>query len=109
MIAKLNIETQDFTVKNLRFPDHLIYNVSSNPLYVEVKKDLEEIFTVFFHSDEFKSTDDTDSYRMLHYSFHQLLDDMFLGIHHGRMSHVQEQLEKINNPVKVESKIEILN
>ena len=107
MTAKLNIETKDFTVENLRFPDHLIYKVSSNPLYVEVKKDLEEIFTVFFHSDEFKSCDDTDDYRMLHYSLNQLLDDMFLGIHQGRMNHVQEQLDRINNPVKEEPKKEV--
>jgi hypothetical protein len=109
MTATLEIKTKDFTVKNLSFPDHLIYKVSSNPMYVEVKKDLEEIFTVFFHSDEFKSCDDTDNYRMLHYSFNQLLDDMFLGIHHGRMNHVQEQLDKINNPVQVEPTKEVLN
>ena len=96
MTATLDIETKDFTVKDLRFPDHLIYNVSSNPLYVEVKRDLEEVFSTFFHSEDFKSTEDTESYRMLHYSFNQLLDDMFLGIHHGRMNHVQEQINTYN-------------
>ena len=101
MTAKLNIETQNFTVKNLRFPDYLIDKVSSNPSYVEVKRDLEEVFSAFFHSEDFKSADDTDDYRMLHYSLNQLLDDMFLGIHNGRMNHVQEKLDMINNPVKV--------
>ena len=107
MTATLNIETQDFTVKNLRFPDYLIDKVFSNPSYVDIKRDLDEVFSAFFHSEDFKSADDTDDYRMLHYSINQLLDDMFLGIHQGRMNHVQEQLDKINNPVEVEPKKEI--
>ena len=107
MTATLNIEIQDFTVSNLRFPDYLIDKVSCNPSYVEVKRDLEEIFTVFFHSEDFKGANDTDDYRMLHYSLNQLLDDMFLGIHQGRMNHVQEQLDRINNPVKEEPQKEV--
>lgn len=107
MIAKLNIETQDFTVKNLQFPDYLIDKVSSNPSYVEVKRDLEEIFTVFFHSDGFKTTKDTECYRMLHYSLHQLLDDMFLGINNGRMNHVQEQIDTFNHDKEKAIKIKV--
>ena len=102
MTASLNITNQNFTVNNLRFPDYLIDKVSSNPSYVEVKRDLEEIFTVFFHSEDFKSSDDTDCFRMLHYSLNQLLDDMFLGINNGRNSHIQEQLDKIENREKGE-------
>ena len=96
MVGTLKIETKDFTIKNLQFPDYLIDKVSSNPSYVEVKRDLDEIFSAFFHSEDFKSADDTDCYRMLHYSFNQLLDDMFLGIHNGRMNHVQEQIDLYN-------------
>ena len=96
MTATLKIETKDFTIKALQFPDYLIDKVSSNPSYVEVKRDLDEIFSAFFHSDDFKSADDTDCYRMLHYSFNKLLDDMFLSIHNGRMSHVQEQIDLYN-------------
>ena len=93
MTAKSKIETQDFIVKNLRFPDYLIDKVSSNPSYVEVKRDLEEIFLAFFHSEEFKSADDTDCYRMLHHSFNQLLDNMFLSIQNRQMNHVQEKID----------------
>ena len=107
MVGTLKIETKDFTIKTLQFPDYLIDKVSSNSSYVDVKRDLDEVFSAFFHSEDFKSADDTDDYRMLHYSINQLLDDMFLGIHHGRMNHVQEQLDKINNPVEVEPKKEV--
>ena len=90
MTATLNIETQDFTVNNVNFSDYLIDKVSSNPTNVEVKRDLEEIFSAFFHSDDFKEMGDTENYRMLHFSLNQLLDDLFLGIHNGRMNHLQE-------------------
>ena len=93
MTATLNITNQDFTVNNLSFPDYLIDMVSSNPSYVEFKRDLDEIFSAFFHSEEFKSADDTDCYRMLHYSFNQLLNDMFLSIYNRQMNHVQEKID----------------
>jgi hypothetical protein len=46
---------------------------------------------------------------MLHYSFNQLLDDLFTAHNNGRINHVKEQMDKINNREKVEPKKEILN
>ena len=100
MNATLKIETQDFTVNNVNFSDYLLDKVSTNPSYVEVKRDLEEIFSAFFHSDDFKEMGDTENFRMLHFSLNQLLDDLFLGICKGRMNYLQEQLDKVDNREK---------
>lgn len=92
MTKSLKIERQDFTLKDSKVPDYLTDKVSSNHLYMEVKRDLDEIFSAFFHSEEFESADDADCYRILHYSFNKLLDDMFLSIHNRQMNHVQEKI-----------------
>ena len=74
---------------------------------MEVKKDLEEIFSAFFHSDDFKEMGDTENYRMLHFSLNQLLDDLFLGIHNGRMNHLQEQIDTFNRDREESQKIKV--
>ena len=109
MTTLLKIETQDFTVDNVAFPCYLTDMTSRNDYFVEVKQNLQEVFTEFFMSESFKTNDNVEGFRMLHYSLNQMLDDLFMAHNKGRNSHIQEQLDKINNPDKVEPKKEILN
>ncbi len=109
METLLKIQKQDYTIDNVAFPCYLTDMTSNCEYFVEVKQDLQEVFTEFFMSESFKTNEDTEGFRMLHYSFNQLLDDLFMAHNNGRMNHVQEQLDKINNPDKVVPKKEILN
>jgi hypothetical protein len=109
MIALLKIEKQDYTIENVEFPCYLTDLTSNSESFVEIKKDLQEVFTEFFHSEQFKTNDNTEGFRMLHYSLNQMLDDLFMAHENGRMNHLKEQIDKINNPDKVEPKKEVLN
>ncbi len=107
METLLKIEKQDYTIENVAFPSYLTDMTSNSEYFVEVKKDLQEVFAEFYHSDSFKENNDTEGFRILHYSFNQLLDDLFMAHENGRMDHLKEQLDKINNPDKVEPKKEV--
>ena len=102
MTTLLKIETQDFTVENVAFPCYLTDMTSRNDYFVEVKQNLQEVFTEFFMSESFKTNEDTEGFRMLHYSLNQMLDDLFMAHNKGRNSHIQEQLDKIENREKGE-------
>ena len=107
MTALLKIEKQNYTIENVKFPDYLTDMTSKNEHFIDVKNDLQEVFSEFFHSDSFKENNNTEGFRMLHYSLNSLLDNLFMAHHNGRMNNIQEQLEKINNPVKVEPTKEV--
>jgi hypothetical protein len=109
MEATLKIEKLDYTIENVQFPSYLIDMTSQNDYFVELKQDLQEVFTEFWMSESFKTNDNTEGFRMLHYSLNQMLDDLFMAHNNGRNKHIQEQLDKINNPDKEEPKKEILN
>ncbi len=109
MTASLKIEKQDYTIENIEFPSYLTDMTSNCEDFVEVKKDLQEVFTEFFHSEGFKTNDNTEGFRMLHYSLNELLDDLFTAHNNGRINHVQEQMDKIQNRDKEEPKKEVLN
>lgn len=109
MTALLKIEKQDYTIENVAFPCYLTDMTSNSEYFVEVKKDLQEVFTEFFMSESFKTNDNVEGFRMLHYSFNQLLDDLFTAHNNGRINHVKEQMDKIENRDKGEPKKEILN
>jgi hypothetical protein len=109
MRALLKIEKQDYTIENVEFPCYLTELTSNSESFVEIKQDLQEVFTEFFHSEQFKTNDNTEGFRMLHYCLNQLLDDMFMAHENGRRNYIQEQLDKFENRDKVEPKKEILN
>ncbi len=109
MTASLKIEKQDYVIENVEFPSYLTDMTSQSDYFVEVKETLREVFAEFYHSESFKTNDDTERFRILDYSLHSLLDDLFTAHNNGRNKHIQEQLDKINNPDKVEPKKEILN
>ena len=109
MTTLLKIEKQDYTIDNVAFPCYLTDMTSNSEYFVEVKKDLQEVFTEFFMSDSFKENSDTEGFRMLHYSFNQLLDDLFMAHENGRMNRIKEQIDKFENRDKGEPKKEVLN
>lgn len=107
METLLKIQKQDYTIENVAFPDYLTDMTSDNEYFVEVKKDLQEVFTEFFHSESFKTNDNTEGFRMLHYSLNQLLDDLFISQQKGRISHTLQQIDDFNNRDKEEPKKEV--
>jgi hypothetical protein len=109
MKTLLTIEKKDYKIENVEFPSYVTDMTSDSESFVEIKQNLQEVFTEFFHSEQFKTNDNTEGFRMLHYCLNQLLDDMFMAHENGRMNHLKEQFDKINNRDKVEPKKEILN
>jgi hypothetical protein len=109
MKTLLTIEKKDYKIENVEFPSYITDMTSGSEYFVDVKKDLQEVFTEFFMSESFKTNDNTEGFRMLHYSLNQLLDDMFTAHENGRRNYMQEQIDKINNRDKEEPKKEILN
>jgi hypothetical protein len=109
MTALLTIEKQGYTVENVKFPDYLTDMTSNSEYFVDIKQNLQEVFTEFFMSESFKTNENDEGFRMLHYSFNQLLDDLFMAHEKGRMNHIKEQLDKIENRDKGEPKKEVLN
>jgi hypothetical protein len=107
-MTTLKIERPDYTIENVQFPDYLVDMTDNSEYFVEVKKDLQEVFAEFFHSESFKTNDNTEGFRMLHYSLNELLDDLFMSQQKGRMNHVQQQIDDFNRD-KVDPKKEILN
>jgi hypothetical protein len=107
--ASLKIERQNYTIENMEFSDYLVDMTAENDYFVEIKQNLQEVFTEFFMSESFKTNDNVEGFRMLHYSFNQLLDDLFLAHNRGKMNYLQEQLDKVKAMDKVEPKKEILN
>ena len=97
MTASLEIERKDFIIKNVEFPDYLVEMTSNNEYYVEVKRNLSNIFSTFFHSEDFKERDNTDGFLLLHYSLNEMLDGMFLAHHNGINNHMKEQIDKMQH------------
>jgi hypothetical protein len=107
-MTTLKIERPDYTIENVQFSDYLTDMTSNSEYFVEVKKDLQEVFTEFFHSESFKTNDNTEGFRMLHYSLNELLDHLFMSQQKGRINHALQQIDDFNRD-KVEPKKEILN
>ena len=103
-MTTLKIERPDYTIENVSFPDYVTDMTSDNEYFVEVKKDLQEVFAEFFHSESFKTNDNTEGFRMLHYSLNQLLDDLFISQQNGRINHALQQIDDFNNQGKEEPK-----
>ena len=103
-MTTLKIERPDYTIENVQFPDYLVDMTDNSEYFVEVKKDLQEVFAEFFHSESFKTNDCTEGFRMLHYSLNQLLDDLFISQQNGRINHALQQIDKFNNQGKEEPK-----
>ena len=97
MTALLEIELKDYTVKDVQFPDYLTEMTSDNDYFVEVKRDLLDVFSVFFNSDEFKERDETVGFIMLQQSLNGMLDNLFMAHHNGRVNHMKEQIDKIEH------------
>ena len=106
-MTTLKIERPDYTIENVAFSDYLVDMTDNSEYFVEVKKDLQEVFAEFFHSDSFKENNDTEGFRMLHYSLNQLLDDLFISQQKGRINHALQQIDKFNNRDKEEPKKEV--
>ena len=102
MKTLLKIEKQDYTVENVAFPCYLTDMTSQNDYFVGIKESLREVFAEFYHSESFKTNDCTERFRMLDYSLNQMLDDLFMAHNKGRNSHIQEQLDRIENREKGE-------
>jgi hypothetical protein len=109
MTALLTIEKQDYTIKNVKFPYYLVDMTSNDESFIDVKKDLQEVFTEFFHSESFKTNNNTEGFKILHYSLNKLLDDLFMAHNNGRANHIQDKIDKFHNPDKEEPKKEVLN
>jgi hypothetical protein len=109
MTALLTIEKQDYKIENVEFPSYITDMTSDSESFVEVKQDLQEVFTEFFHSEQFKTNDNTEGFRILHYSLNKLLDDLFMAHNNGRANHIQDKIDKFHNPDKEEPKKEVLN
>ena len=107
METLLKIQKQDYTIENVQFPCYLTDMTDNSEYFVEVKKDLQEVFTEFFHSESFKENNNTEGFRMLHYSLNQLLDDLFISQQKGRINHALQQIDKFNNRDKEEPKKEV--
>ena len=97
MIASLEIELKDYTLKDVQFPDYLTEMTSDNDYFVEVKRDLLDVFSVFFNSDEFKERGETVGFMMLQQSLNGMLDNLFMAHHNGRMNYMKEQIDKIES------------
>ena len=108
METLLKIQKQDYTIDNVAFPSYLTDMTDNSEYFVEVKKDLQEVFAEFFHSESFKTNDNTEGFRMLHYSLNELLDDLFMSQQKGRINHALQQIDDFNRD-KGEPKKEILN
>jgi hypothetical protein len=109
MKTLLTIEKQDYKIENVEFPSYITDMTSDSESFVEIKQDLQEVFTEFFHSEQFKTNDNTEGFRMLHYSLNTLLDDLFMAHENSRMNHIKEQIDKFENRDKGEPKKEVLN
>ncbi len=107
--AALKIERQNYTIENVNFPDYLVDMTAQNDYFVEIKQNLQEIFTEFFMSESFKTNDNVEGFRMLHYTMNQLLDDLFLAHNKGRVNYLQEQLDKVKAMEKDYQLKEVLN
>lgn len=108
-MAILKFERHNYKIEDMRFPDYLVDMTSETDYFVEIKQDLQSVFTEFFLSESFKTSDDTGGIRMLHYSLNQLLDDLHLAHNEGKINYMKEQLEKVRALDRVEPKKEILN
>jgi hypothetical protein len=101
-MGTLKIERQNYTIENLEFSDYLIDMTAESEYFVEIKQNLQEVFTEFFMSESFKTNDNTEGFRMLHYSLNKILDELFTAHNKGKARYIHQQLDEIRTIEKDE-------